>query len=210
MPDSFNLTAFLLIYALAIVSPGPNFFLVVGTALGRSRRAGLWTAFGVATGSGLFALAGLIGLILLLSTLPHFSGIIRFAGGGCLIWIGAGLLRSWLAPPEGDNPAVRQALPPLTSGIAFRTGLLTNLTNPKAWAFYLSLFTLVLQPGTPLMLKIILNLAMFGISLLWYGSVALLISHPRVQPRLARIQPLVQGVCGLLLIALGGRLLFGG
>jgi len=201
--------AFLLIYTLAIISPGPNFFLVIGTALGRGRRAGLFTALGVATGSGLFALAGLLGLIFLLSTLPHFAAGIRLLGGGFLVWIGAGLVRSWLKPAA--NAAALEIPPPaLADGKAYRVGLLTNLTNPKAWAFYLSLFTLVLRPGTPLLTKVLLNAAMFMISLLWYGSLALLISDPRLRPRLARVQPLVQGVCGLLLIGLGGRLMLVG
>lgn len=205
MADMLDLAAFLLIYTLAIISPGPNFLLVLGTALGRGRRAGLFTALGVATGSGLFALAGLLGLILLLSSLPHFADGIRLLGGGFLVWTGAGLVRSWLKPAA----AAELEIPPpaLADGQAYRIGLLTNLTNPKAWAFYLSLFTLVLRPGTPLLTKVILNGAMFAISLFWYGSMALLISDPRLRPRLARVQPLVQGVCGLLLIVLGGRLM---
>ena len=57
---------FLSAFTFAIVSPGPNFILVTNTALGQSRRAGLLTALGVATGSGLFALAGLVSLLLVL------------------------------------------------------------------------------------------------------------------------------------------------
>jgi len=204
-----NLTPFLLIYTLAIVSPGPNFFLVVGTALGRGRRAGLFTALGVATGSGLFALAGMLGLIFLLSTLPHFNGGIRLAGGAFLVWLGAGLLRRALRPAK-DAGEMRLPQTAQHDAAAFRTGLLTNLTNPKAWVFYLALFTLVLRPGTPLVSKVILNLVMFAISFAWYGSIALLIAHPRLRPRLVKLQPLVQGVCGVLLVLFGGRLLLQG
>ncbi|RME40634.1 MAG: LysE family translocator, partial [Deltaproteobacteria bacterium] len=55
---SLQILSFLSIFTLAIVSPGPNFVLVSRTALVHSRRSGLFAAFGVATGSGLFALAG--------------------------------------------------------------------------------------------------------------------------------------------------------
>jgi len=84
---------FLSVFTFAIVSPGPNFILVTNTALGQSRRAGLLTALGVATGSGLFALAGLVGLLVLVHSIPYFALLTRFVGGGYLAWIGVEMLR---------------------------------------------------------------------------------------------------------------------
>ncbi len=201
-----NITAVLAVFTLAIVSPGPNFLLVVDTTLGDSRRAGLYTAFGVATGSGLFASAGLLGLLLLVTALPHFSTVLSLLGGGYLVWLGCGMVlrrrRAGNVPTDAGRPA-RVPLAPLS---AYRTGLFTNLTNPKAWAFYFSLFTLVMAPGAPLWEKAFLNLAMFLISFSWYACVALLISDRRLQPLFLRFQPALQTILGCLLILLGGRL----
>lgn len=201
-----NIGAVLTIFTLVIISPGPNFLLVVDTALGDSRRAGLYAALGVATGSGLFAAAGLLGLLLLVTALPHFTTALSLLGGGYLAWLGFGMVRRWRRPgtaAAGTETPKRPALRPLA---AYRTGLITNLTNPKAWAFYFSLFTLVMAPGAPLWEKIFLNLTMFLISFTWYACVALLISDRRLQPVFLRVQPVVQGVLGTLLIVLGGRL----
>lgn len=200
-----NISAVLAVFTLAIVSPGPNFLLVVETALGGSRRTGLYTALGVATGSGLFAAAGLFGLLLLVTALPHFATILALGGGSYLVWLGACML--W----QHRKPAVKEGIGPRTDRTAlaaYRKGLLTNLTNPKAWAFYLSLFTLVMAPGAPTWEKSLLGLAMFSISLGWYGLVALLISDRRLQPAFFRYQPIIQVLLGGLLIALGGRLIF--
>jgi threonine/homoserine/homoserine lactone efflux protein len=90
---------------------------------------------------------------------------------------------------------------------AFLCGLVTNLTNPKAWAFYFSLFTLVVKPDFPLWAKIFLCASMFFISLLWYGVISLVISEKRVQERFLRFQPILNGILGSLLMLLGGRLL---
>lgn len=201
-----NITAVLAVFTLVIISPGPNFMMVVETALGDSRRAGLYTALGVATGSGLFAAAGLLGLLLVVTALPHFAATLSLVGGGYLAWLGLGMIRRFLRPhavPVGARHRARPALAPLA---AYRTGLFTNLTNPKAWAFYFSLFTLVMAPGAPLWEKAFLNVAMFSISLSWYGFVALLISDRRLQPVFLRVQPAVQALLGGLLILLGGRL----
>ena len=171
---------FLGVYTLAIVSPGPNFILVTNTALGDSRRAGLFTALGVATGSGLFALAGLAGLLVLVNSLPHFAIILRIAGGGYLTWIGFDMLRN-----RNRRPVTKIVDAPGKGGSPmawYRTGLLTNLSNPKAWAFYLSLFTLVMSPDFPLWGKLFLNVAMFLISLGWYSAMVMLISSRTFQP----------------------------
>lgn len=196
---------FLSVFTFAIVSPGPNFILVTNTSLGESRRAGLFTALGVATGSGLFALAGLAGLLVLVHSLPYFPMLMRIAGGCYLVWIGFDMFRNRRnLRAELTGRVERQA----SSWRSFRCGLLTNLTNPKAWAFYLSLFALVLVPEFPLWGKVFLNSVMFLISFLWYATVVLLISSRRFQPVFLRLQPVIRKVLGSLLILLGGKILF--
>ena len=195
------LLTFLGVFTFAIVSPGPNFILVTNTALNRSRRDGLLTSLGIATGSGLFAFAGLVGLLPLVHSLPHFKELMRFMGGGYLAWLGCSMLRTCRADigsaavAEGDGGAV--------APVSYRTGLLTNLTNPKAWAFYLSLFTLVMGPAFPLWGKVFLNIMMFMISLAWYASIACLVSSRTFQPLFFSCRPLIQGFLGLLLMILG-------
>lgn len=204
-----NIIPVLTVFSLAIVSPGPNFILVSKTALADSRRAGLYTAFGVAVGSGLFALAGMTGLLLLITSIPHFQTLMCFVGGGYLCWLGLNMLWHWrrvVKPADPQELSLRQGL---TAVHAWRIGLLTNLTNPKAWAFYLSLFSLIMQPGTSTQAKILLNIAMFLISFGWYALVVLLISDRRVQPRFLKAQPLIQALLGMMLVLLAGRILIG-
>jgi len=206
-PVWLNIASVLAIFTLAIISPGPNFLLVVNTSLADSRRTGLFTALGVAVGSGLFALAGLIGLLLLVTSLPHFATVVRLAGGGYLAWLGAGMLLGALRRTGRSAVDPGTVYSRTSARKAFRTGLFTNLTNPKAWAFYLSLFTLVASPATPAWAKIFLNLTMFLISFAWYAGVVLLISDRRAQPHFLRLQSLIQGILGVLLVGLGGKLL---
>lgn len=199
--------AFLGVFTFAIVTPGPNFILVSNTALNRSRQEGVLTAMGVATGSGLFAFAGLIGLLPLIHALPHFAEVMRFVGGGYLAWVGLGMLRSsrkelslTKVTNEDCNPAML---------LSYRTGLVTNLSNPKAWAFYLSLFTLVMGPAFPLWGKVFLNIAMFLVSLSWYVFVALLVSSRKFQPVFLGFRPVIQSVLGALLIVVGVKIFLG-
>ena len=198
-----NILSFLLVFTLAIISPGPNFILVAGTSLAGSRREALQTAFGVAVGSGIFALSGLVGLLVLVKTLPYFDTLMPIAGGAYLLYLGIRMIRERSVMLAAD-PGVSQ---PGSHLAAFRTGLLTNLTNPKAWAFYLSMFTLMLAPGCPLWGKALLAVLMFLISYCWYTTVVLLITDRRTRPLFDRSLPAIQTVLGVSLVAMGGRLL---
>ena len=201
----FDFSSFLAVYVFAIVSPGPNFILVVNSALSGSRRIGLFTALGVATGSGLFGFAGLAGLLVIINSLPNFAVLIRLAGGGYLVWLGLNMVRTSFRRLD-TSAEKRSAVAEKNSLSAWQTGLITNLTNPKAWAFYFALFTVVITPGFLLWHKALLNLSMFLISFGWYAFVALMISSPRFRPLFQSAQPLVEFLLGLLLLVLGGRM----
>jgi RhtB (resistance to homoserine/threonine) family protein len=206
-PDWLNIATFLLIFVFAIISPGPNFIMVSNTALAGSRRIALLAAFGVAVGSGIFAVAGMLGLIVLVKTLPYFDEMMPIIGGGYLAYLGVRMIRERHAALSAE-PRLNAAARQVSSFSAFLTGLLTNLTNPKAWAFYVSLFTLVMTPQTPPWTKSLLVILMFLISLFWYGTVVLLISSERIRPLFSQFRPLIQTTLGLLLVYLGVRLFF--
>jgi threonine/homoserine/homoserine lactone efflux protein len=175
--------------------------------LNSGRREGVITACGVATGSGIFAFAGLAGLLPMVQNLPFFALLMRFVGGGYLVWVGVDMLRSCRF---SEANTVQQQLHTSVSAMSsFRIGLLTNLTNPKAWAFYLSLFTLVMGEVVPLWGLVFLNAAMFLVSLGWYVTMAYLMSSQVFQPLLVRLRTIIQAVLGSLLIIVGGKILWG-
>jgi threonine/homoserine/homoserine lactone efflux protein len=150
-------------------------------------------------------MAGLFGLIVMVNSLPYFSVIMGIVGGGYLLYIGAGMLWDLRATARNNRsaPVAAALMPPLQ---AYRAGLVTNLTNPKAWAFYISLFTLVLTSDFPLWARIFLCGAMFMISFIWYATIALLATNTSIQPKLERFMPALQGTLGILLVWLGWKL----
>jgi threonine/homoserine/homoserine lactone efflux protein len=88
------LLGFLGVSALVIATPGPDTALTIRNALTGGRRAGTFTAFGVATGQATWALFSAAGVAAILSaSQPAFTAI-RVAGAGYLIWLG---LQSLLA-----------------------------------------------------------------------------------------------------------------
>lgn len=77
-----------LLWTVAVVTPGPNFFNIAQLAVSRSRRHGVVAALGVASGTVLWGLAGGLGIQTLFSAAPTLYLSFKIAGGCYLIWLG--------------------------------------------------------------------------------------------------------------------------
>ncbi|WP_376749494.1 LysE family translocator, partial [Stutzerimonas balearica] len=119
----------------ALLSPGPDFFLLIRTALRHGRRQ----ADGCACGIALANLASMLLVLGALALLPEagstFTRLLQLLGGGYFLWLGATavLARRELSLPEGDAQASGRALAGLLQG------LLASSLNPKLPLFYAGL-----------------------------------------------------------------------
>jgi threonine/homoserine/homoserine lactone efflux protein len=196
-----SIAGVLAVWLLAVVSPGPAFLVLSRMAAGRSRAAALGTALGIALGALLFAALTMWGLAAVVTRISWVGYALRIAGAVYLIYLGVALLRSRPgaqldAAPAGPSDALH----------GLRTGLLTALTNPKAIAFFLSLFAVALPPDLTAGGKVLLLAAGFMIELGWYALVALALSTRRLREGYARMRITIDRVLGSALIALGVRL----
>jgi threonine/homoserine/homoserine lactone efflux protein len=187
---------------LSIVSPGPNFVIVTSTAVA-SRRAGIATGLGLAAASGTWALIAIAGLSLLVAHVAWVGTALRFAGASYLIWLGAKMLLTARQPLQVSAQAAA------SGWNAAKKGYFVSMTNPKAIAFYGSIFALMVPASAPQWLNIAVVVLAIVLSCLWYCSMALLASHPAVRNFLVRRKAALDSVVGVVLIGLGGRMLAG-
>ena len=118
-----------------ILLPGLDMACVLGCTLGGGRRAGLASIGGIVTAAlAHFAIGGL-GLAAILLVMPALFNALLVAGAVYVAWIGLSLVRSGVLFDAGTGNSGRVALP-----TAYRRGMLTNLLNPKAYAFMLAVF----------------------------------------------------------------------
>lgn len=189
------------IYTLAVMSPGPNFLVITRNALAYSRRTGLQTALGVASGSIVWIIFGFFGVAVIFSQLPLLFMVVKIFGTAYLTFMALKLLWAQF----GRRYATDSKITPkdhvlLANGRAFKQGLLTQMSNPKAALFVLALFSSIVSPETPTGFKLILTLVMTAVSFSWYLLVAAVFSHPGFQSVYGRFQ-LPANLCfaGLLL-----------
>lgn len=178
--------------------PGIDTAMVMRVTLRSGRRAGLLTAAGCATGLFVHAAAVAAGLAALVAASATAYQALKIAGAVFLIVIGLATLRG--AGRSEWAPRLEPA------GRPFALGLLTNLGNPKALLFFLSVLPQFLDGAdaalpTALAVAVIpVACSLAGLSL-WAiasGGLRELLRSPRAQ----RIQ---ERIMGTVLVALGLR-----
>ncbi|GAB3148460.1 LysE family translocator [Amycolatopsis sp. NPDC004378] len=189
----------LLAYLPAAISPGPNFVLIAHTAAAGTRRAAVAVALGVVAAGGALAAVAVFGLGTVLAGAPWLATALRVVCGGYLAWLGVRLWWRARAPEEpGDD-----GTPDRRPAALFRRGVVSNLTNPKAAAFFGSVLTATLPPAEPAAVKAAAVGLIVVASTGWHLSVALLFSSPATQRWYARAKPALNRVVGTVLVVLG-------
>jgi len=195
-----------LIHLLAVASPGPDFAVVVRESVAHGRKAGTYTAMGVGTAIFLHVGYSLLGIGLIVSQSIVLFNALKWAAAGYLLYIGFKALRA--KPASASDAPVNVAAGDRTARGAFTSGFITNGLNPKATLFFLSLFTVVINPHTPLWVQ-----AGYGVYLavatgLWFCLVARLFSQERVRAGFARMGHWFDRAMGGVLVVLGLKLAF--
>ena len=194
------------IHLLAVASPGPDFAVVVRESVTHGRRAGTWTALGV--GSAIFLHVGysLLGIGLIVSQSIVLFNALKWLAAAYLLYIGFKALR---ARPASEQATATQAEPQARAPrAAYVAGFMTNGLNPKATLFFLSLFTVVINPHTPLMVQAGYGVYLALATAAWFCLVARLFSHSRIRAGFARIGHWFDRTMGAVLIALGIKIAF--
>lgn len=195
-----------LIHLLAVASPGPDFAIVVRESVAHGRRAGTWTALGVGTGIFVHVAYSLLGIGLIVSQSIMLFNALKWAAAAYLLYIGIKALRAKPADPVAAEAAFMAG--ERSPRGAFVTGFVTNGLNPKATLFFLSLFTVVINPHTPLLVQAGYGAYLACATAAWFSLVALLFSQRRVRAGFARMGHWFDRLMGAVLVGLGVKLAF--
>lgn len=187
------------IHLLAVMSPGPDFILIVKNSIGISRKVGVYSAIGLGLGILVHVTYSLVGIGLIISQSIILFSIIKYCGAFYLIYIGIMSLRA----KKQTTLEIIDATKTLSPFAAVKMGFLTNVLNPKATLFFLSLFTLVISPETSTVIQIAYGLEMSLMTFTWFALVALFLSHEKVKQPFIHVRHYFERVMGGLLVALG-------
>lgn len=195
-PSAFPALA--LAHFVALLSPGPDFFLLVGYAVRYRMRDSTGLCVGIAIGNGLYILLAIIGWGIL-RQLPLLFTIIELLGALYLLWIGSLLIRS--RPQTLTGADARSTCPGF--GKQLLLGLGSSLLNPKNALFYLALMTALLGPSVTLLQQTMSGIWMTSVVLFWDLLIVMFIGLPQIQRRLTRGILWIERIAGGVLIIFG-------
>ena len=200
MLDFGLITAIGLIHLVALVSPGPDFVVACRNSLLYSRTIGIYTAVGFGLGICVHISYAVFGLSWLIANNELIFTVIQYLGAFYLMLIGIQSLRSFQSQIGQETATASSRISPFQ---AVRIGFITNVLNPKATLFFLSLFSTMLNPTVGELTLVVIAVLLVVTTILWFSLVALLISHPRFTTTLKRYEKTVHRFFGVLLIGIG-------
>ncbi len=192
-----------LLNLLAAMSPGPDFVMTVRNSLCYSRRSGIFTSLGISTALGIHLFYCAAGVGFLISKSIVLFTMIKILGAGYLIYMGLG---SIVARGSKIDVHAERSSADLSRGQAFRMGFLTNVLNPKATLFFLSLFTFVIGHSTPVYIILAISVIIILTAFIWFSIVSIFLAQPNVQRVFLKYEKGINYILGGFLILLGVKI----
>ncbi len=193
-------------------TPGASLALIISTATKYGRAAGVIQGLAHGIGIGFYALLVSTGISSVLFASERAFQILQFGGCLLLIYLGGKMIRGgWQSRQQKD---IGLALDSIGSDIGSSTwahaskGFLIVFLNPKIALFFFAVFSQFLQPGQSLLLQWSMASLAGAIDALWYLSMAVLVSIPKVNKTLNQLSWQLDILWGSVLIAIAGALAF--
>ena len=162
---------------VALMSPGPAILAVIGTAMEKGRKQGVYLALGVVSGSALWGTAAALGISAILVTYSNILIAIKIIGGLYLLWLAGKSFRIVLKP-QLENPKLESKIG--TPFQMWRAGFILHLTNPKAIIAWIATISLGVTPDSPLWVSLIIVIGAITLSFVAHMAYAFIFSTKRM------------------------------
>jgi threonine efflux protein len=191
------------LWVFSVLSPGPNFLMIVRLSIVRSRREGLQAVAGIGTGTAIWGAAGCFGVQALFLAAPWTYLTLKIAGAAYLIFAGTQFLWQSRRRPADANSGTVHFGPQLSP---FRLGLLTTLANPWSAVSVASIFATTMPSDPSLVLSCSVTAVMVTMSVTWYALVAWMFTVPFLAAGYRRLRQWIDRIAGACLVLFGLKL----
>lgn len=197
-----------LAHFLALLSPGPDFILIVKSSLQNGRQQAMGVALGIAVANGVYISLCLIGVGAAIASSTTLMTGIRVFGGIFLTYLAWMALRAQKKDYAFLLDETRTQHSPHSRFLwEFGKGFASAILNPKNPVFYISLFSWVLNDQIGLGWKIGLGVWMTTLVFVWDSLIVYALSQRQVRAVFARGAYYLDKVTGLILGVLGVKLI---
>lgn len=192
-------------WAIAMISMGPNFLTIAQLAASRSRSVTVAAVGGTGVATVVWGVRGVAGVQALFLAAPWAYLALKVGGAAYLVYRGGRMLMQSFGRTDGIGPPSDQGKP-LSRRRAWVLGMATGLANPRSALSVASVFVIAL-PGQPTLgLAAAAVATMVAVSVGWYLLVACLFTTGPIVRGYRRLGRWLDRVAGGMLILLGIKL----
>lgn len=197
--------AFCAIALLAYVTPGPDWFVVMGHAV-RSRRAGWVAAIGVQCGLLVHMTAAAIGVAAIVLASATAFTVLKLVGAAYLVYLGVRALLNSRSRPGSAVTDPDESADVRMFGV-WRQSFVANVLNPKAALFFVAVLPQFVSSGGAVTLQILgLGVIDVALGVVWWALFVVGVHRLRTLMGGRRARVLTDRISGTALIGLGGGL----
>ena len=188
------------LHMFAVMSPGPDFFLITRQSLRHGRNVTIWTAFGIGSGILFHSILAITGIVLLITSNEFYLSILKYICSGYLLYLGVTSVIRTSSFEYSSNGSKWSN----TNG--FAVGLITNITNIKALLSFITLFGVVLNTDNTERL-IIYGLYMALATFIWFSFIGYVFTSQVFKSRFIKFFSYFEKGLGLILVIIAMQLI---
>ncbi len=189
-----------ILHLFAVASPGPDFLLVTRQCLRFDRTVAIWASAGIATGILFHSFIAITGVTLILSSNPEVFRWLKVLASIYIAYLGyLSIFKSSTSVSDEGKKDNENYVG------SFTLGLITNILNPKAILFFITVFTAVVDASTTRLLLGLYGLYMSITTFIWFTGISYIFSNQGLRDRYKQFIPFFEKGIGivLIIIALG-------
>jgi threonine/homoserine/homoserine lactone efflux protein len=208
------------VHFLAVASPGPDFALILKQSIRYNRRTAMYTSLGIATGIILHITYSLVGIGLLIASDERLFTALKYIAASYFCYIAWHAIRAKKPSSVEKAPNVKSDNNTITTQSvaelaevsipsakkAFFTGFLINGLNVKATLFFVSLFSVVIIPETPLTIKLAYGAYLVLATAVWFCFLSYILTQNKIRTLLQRKGYILDRLMGVVLLLLAIQL----
>jgi len=151
-----------------------------------------------------FALAAVLGLVALLTSVPILYLALKLFGAVYLFYLA---YKIWSGSKQPLEFASEQCARKISVRRSFNVGFLTQISNPKTAVVYASIFAVALPASASYLFGIVCVCLIFLIETGWYATVAVLLSAEKPRSRYLESKTLIDRIASTVMGGLGFKIL---
>ncbi|MGW2230144.1 LysE family translocator [Streptomyces formicae] len=189
------------VLALLTVVPGPDMAVVTKRAVAEGWRDGLRTVGGITTGLLVWGVLTVAGLAAVLAASAVAYTVVKLLGAAYLVFLG---VQALVRGRRGGGVSTTVPSGPAPEGHPWRTGLVSNVLNPKIAVFYTGLLPTLAPPSLPSHVGMALLVLLHAVlTLLWLGGYVMVLARARGFFERPAVRRALDRVTGVVLIGFG-------